>query len=289
MRASPVIDSVPFGDLDALAKLLAKRDVAAFVVEPILGEGGVVVPRSGYLAEAQALCRRHGTLLVLDEVQTGIGRTGSLFAFEREGFVPDLLVLGKSLGGGLAPVSCVLSSTEVHDRAYGSMRSFDLHSTTFAGYALGCAAALETLAIVRDEKLCENSFTHGERLLGALRAKLADHPLVREVRGRGLLVGIELGPPREGLVNRVAGAVTKQVFGQWLAVRLLEAGIVAQPASQDWNVLRLEPPLTISAAEIDRVTDTIAGVLGEYRDVASIVKDATARIGAQALAGWGFR
>ena len=286
-------EAVPFGDLGALGRVLERRRAAAFLVEPIQGEGGVVMPPRGYLRDAAALCRRHGTLLVLDEVQTGLGRTGALFAFTAEGVIPDVLVLGKALGGGLLPVSAALVSEKLHSAAYGSVETFDLHGSTFSGYALGCVAALETLRIIKDERLSENAAARGQELLDGLRARLAGHPMVREVRGRGLLVGIELGPPDSGglfgrLAARVTRAVSKNVFGQWLALRLLERGIVCQPAALRWDVLKLEPPLTVEAEHIRRVVDEVGAVLDDYRDLAPLLADVTTRLGRQLLSGWSF-
>jgi putrescine aminotransferase len=286
-------EAVPFGDLAALEKALAPRRAAAFVVEPILGEGGVILPPRGYLAEAQRLCARFGTLLVLDEVQTGLGRTGTLFAFQAEGVRPDVLVLGKALGGGLAPVSATLTSTALHEKAYGAVDRFDLHGSTFSGNAFACAAALATLHILDEEGLVTASAARGTQLLEGLRRRLAGHPLVREVRGRGLLVAVELGPPEErGLLARAKAplvrAVSKNVFGQWLALRMLERGIVCQPAAQRWDVLRLEPPLTVGAAEVDHVVAEVGAVLDDYRDLAPVLKDAGERLGRQFLTGWRF-
>ena len=282
---------VPFGDLDALSAAL-KAKPAAFVVEPILGEGGVVIPPEGYLQEAAVLCRKRGTLLVLDEVQTGIGRTGTLFACEQEGVVPDVLVLAKALGGGLLPISVAMTSAHWMNKAYGSTDRFDLHGSTFGGNGLACAAAMETLDIVADEGLVENARLRGEQLALGLRERLAGHPFVKDVRGRGLLVAIELGPTDAGLANKLAaplvGLLSKQVFGQWAAVKLLEAGIICQPAVQQWDVLRLEPPLTVGAAEVQLTIDAVGEILDAYRGVTALLKDVSARIGKQALAGWSF-
>lgn len=291
----PLLDEcvgVPFGDLPALEKALAPKRAAGFVVEPIQGEGGVVLPPAGYLKAARDLCRRHGTLFILDEVQTGLGRTGMMFACEAEGVAPDVLALGKSLGGSIAPVSAAITSAEIHDRAYGTMDRFDLHGSTFAGNSFGCAAALETLRILADEGLVAASAERGRQLLDGLRVRLAGHPLVREVRGRGLLVGIELGATDAGWTNRLApflvDLVSRKVFGQWLALRLLEEGILCQPASQHWNVLKLEPPLTVQAADIDLAVAAVGKVLDEYRGLAPLLKDVTGRVGRQFMAGWKF-
>ncbi len=289
----PECYEIPFDDLGALDKALAARRPAAFVVEPIQAEAGVVVPRRDYLKEAHALCKKHGALLVLDEVQTGLGRCGTTFAYQDEGFVPDVLVLGKALGGGLVPISAAVTSPDVHDRAYGRMDRFDLHGATFSGWTLGCRVARAALAILAEEHLTDAARERGEQLGERLRDALAEHPFVREVRGRGLLVGIELGPTRQsGLLGRllpgVVDLVSKRIFGQWLSLRLLERGIVAQPASQQWNVLKLEPPLTVSEAEIDRAVDAVVAILAEYTDMKKLLADVGQRFGQQLLSGWTF-
>jgi len=283
---------VPFGDLAALERALDAHRCAAFVVEPIQAEGGVVLPPPGYLAAAQALCRKRGTLLVLDEVQTGLGRTGMLFAHQAENMVPDVLCLAKALSGGLAAISVAVTSRALFDKAYGSPGRFDLHSSTYQGNAFSCAAALKTLELVDELNLTARCAERGEQLLAGLRQRLAGHPLIKDIRGRGLLVGIEFGPTGSSWLDKLAPAlvdkVSESMFGQWVAVKLLEAGILAQPASSRWNVLRLEPPLTISENEIATVIETVGTVLDEYRSIGPIVADVTRRAGAQWRDGWRF-
>jgi putrescine aminotransferase len=285
-------EEIPFGDLAALERVLLSQRAAAFVVEPIQAEGGVVLPPAGYLAEAGASCRRHGTLFVLDEVQTGLGRTGTLFAHQAEGIVPDVLVLAKALGGGIAPAAVTVTRLDIHQQAYGSMQRFDLHGSTFAGNALACAAALETLAVLDEEKLAQNSAARGEQLLDGLQRRLAGHPLVRDIRGRGLLVGIELGLDDSRLLARVAPEQLQETFtgilGQWIALQLLERRILCQPAAHRWNVVKLEPPLTVQSAQIDRAVEAVADVFDASRDVTRLVKNIAARVGRQALKGWTF-
>lgn len=285
--------AVPFGDLDALAHALRSREHAAFVVEPVLGEGGVRPAPPGYLRQARELCALNGTLFVLDEVQTGLGRTGRMFAFEHEGPTPDVLVLAKALGGGVVAISAAITSPDVHARAYGAMGRFDLHGTTMAGNALACAVARETLAVIDDEKLIANARARGEQMLHELSNRLKGHPLVREVRGCGLLVGIELGPTEANLLQRLAPwlvqAVSKGMFGQWVALRLLEAGILCQPCSQAWDVVRLEPPLTIREKDVMALSDAVAAVLEDYQGIGRLIADVTKRLGTQALDGFPFR
>jgi len=288
----PGCERVPFGDLPALERALAPRRAAAFLVEPIQAEGGVRIPPPGYLQAALDLCRRTGTLFVLDEVQTGFGRTGTMFAFQAEDLVPDVLVLGKSLGGSLLPVSATLTTSALHGKAYGTMDRFDLHGSTYGGNSLGCSTALETLRIVADENLVANAAARGKQLLEGLKRRLAGHPLVQDVRGRGLLVGVELGPTDAGWANRFARPfvekISRSIFGQWAALRLLERGILCQPAVLHWNVLRLEPPLTIREADIERAVSAVGEVLDEYHGVAPLLKDVAGRLGRQFMRGWEF-
>jgi putrescine aminotransferase len=273
---------VPFGDIAALREALSRRDAAGFVVEPIQGEGGVRLPPAGYLEQAQALCRRYGTLLVLDEVQTGIGRTGSLFAFEKDGFVPDVLALAKALGGGIATIGVALTGRALHRKAYGSMDRFDWHSSTFGGNSLSCVAAIETLRILEEENLVANAAARGAELIEGLRKRLSGHPFVKDIRGRGLLVGIEIGPTDATWLGRAAPAavslVSRKLFGHWVSLKLLERGIVCQPAALRWDVLKVEPPLTIRQEEIALFVDAVADIFAEYCDLPSLLGDAAKRL-----------
>ena len=201
----PGCQAVPFGDPGALERALRTRHFAAFVVEPIQGEGGMNVPPEGYLREAQRLCRETGTLLVVDEVQTGLGRTGALFASDDEGVEPDVMTLAKSLGGGLVPVGAMLTRRDLWTKAYGTIQGFALHSSTFGGGSLACAAGLATLRVLREEGLIENAQARGRQLAAGLDGLSRRCPMVKEVRGRGLLLG-QVQPPAAG---------SQKHFGAW--------------------------------------------------------------------------
>lgn len=289
----PECYEVPFDDLRALARELDQRKAAAFVVEPLQAEAGVIVPHEDYLRAAQDLCKRAGALLVVDETQTGLGRTGMMFAHQNDRFVPDVLVVGTALGGGLVPVAATLTTVDIHDRAYGRIDRFDMHGSSLSTYALGCEAALATLATLENDDIVRHAKERGEQLRERLRDTLTGHPFVRGVRGRGLLVGVELGPHKSGgflsrLLPGLVDMVSKQIFAQWLAVHLLERGIYCQPASLQRNVLKLEPPLTVTEAEVDRVVDAIADILGRYTDLRTLVSDVAARLGSQLVSGGAF-
>lgn len=224
---TPGFRLVPYGDAGALERAITPETVA-FLVEPIQGEAGVIVPPAGYLRRVQALCRRHGVLLIADEIQTGLGRTGALLACEHEGVRPDVLTLGKALSGGMYPVSAVLASREV----LGVFRPGD-HGSTFGGNPLACAVAREALRVIVEEELPQRAAELGGYLLDRLRA--IDSPHVAEHRGRGLFVGLELRPE--------AGGARR--FCEALQAR----GVLAKETHD--TVIRLAPPLVITRQELD--------------------------------------
>lgn len=289
----PACFEIPFGDLRALGRALAKHRPAAVVLEPIQAEGGVRLPPRGYLREAAALARRAGTLLVLDEVQTGLGRTGALFAHQHpdEAFVPDVLVLGKSLGGSLLPLAVAVTSPELHGRAFGSLERFDLHGSTFAGNALACVAGLATLELSVTEDLAKRAEARGERLRHGLARRLTGHPLVREIRGRGLLIGVELGAEkslRHPFSAALGEGLARTVLSQWIAFRMLEAGVLCQPASQAPSVLRFSPPLTIEEPEIDRIVDIAGDAFDACREPGPVLERLLKTVASRGLSGFPF-
>lgn len=286
----PGCEAIPFGDLESLEQKLTARDCAAFLVEPIQCEGGIILPPNGYLAKAQELCRKYETVLILDEVQTGIGRTGSFCAFQQEGFVPDVLLLAKSLGGSLTTIGATITNPELHQKAFGPMDRFELPFSTFGGNSLACAAGLETLSILEDEGMIENCRERGEQLLAGLKERLSGHPFVRDVRGRGLLVAVDLGPTSQGFLNRLWPSLVQKVMdnvlGVWIVSRMLENGLMGALATHHWNILRLEPPLTITKEQIDTIIDKVSRALEEYQSIPKVLKDFGARVGSQWWRGW---
>lgn len=221
---TPGFVQVPYGDLDALRAAI-KPETCAILVEPIQGEGGVIVPPPGFLKGASQLCREQRVLFMADEIQTGLGRTGDLFACDHDGIRPDVLIVGKALGGGYYPVSAVLA-----DRALMELFRPGDHGSTFGGNPLGCAVALASLDVIIEERLSARARYAGAALMQGLRALNSPH--VKDIRGRGLLIGIELqGRARE------------------LSETLLQHGIAAKDTHE--NVLRIAPPLVIEDAEIE--------------------------------------
>src|SRR5919204_1864479 len=247
---------LPFGDAAALERELRHRNVAAVVLEPMQGEGGMHPAPPGYLAEAARLCRRYGTLLVLDEIQTGLGRCGFLFLCEEDNVEPDVLLLAKGLSGGLAPIAAMITRRRLWERAYGTLQRYDLHCTTFGGGPVACAAALATLEVIERDRLAQAAAAAGEYLEARLRAATAGHRLVREVRGRGLLWGIELDAP--------AGGIGADLAGQWVVTELLERGMLTQVCADATGVVRVQPPLTVTREAIDLFAEALRATLADH-------------------------
>ncbi len=228
---------VPYGDADALEAAITPN-TAAFIVEPIQGEGGVIVPPEGYLRRVREICTRNRVLLIADEIQTGLGRTGRLFACEHEGVRPDVVAIGKALSGGFYPVSAVLASAEIL-----SVFTPGTHGSTFGGSPLACAVARAALRVLVEEDLVGNAAAMGDYFMDRLREVASPH--VREVRGRGLLIGVELLPEAGG-ARRFCEA-------------LQDEGILAKETHVD--TIRFAPPLIITKDQIDWAIERIAGVL----------------------------
>jgi ornithine--oxo-acid transaminase len=242
---APGFKLVPFGDAAALEASITPN-TAAFLIEPIQGEGGINVPPAGYLAEAARICRAHNVLLICDEVQTGLGRTGRMLACQHDGVTPDGVILGKALGGGLLPVSLFLARREVMD----VFKPGD-HGSTFGGNPIAAAVGLAALDLLVEERLVERAAMLGRHLFSRLATLKS--PLIRDIRGRGLLAGIELD----------ASKIQASAFAE----RLLGAGILTKETHR--NTIRLAPPFIITVPEIDWAVDRIAEVL------AAVSKDLT--------------
>jgi ornithine--oxo-acid transaminase len=259
----PGFERVPFGDLDVLEEQLRREDVALFIVEPVQGKG-VYPPPPGYLAGAQALCRRYGTLFCVDEVQTGFGRTGTMFAFEHWGIEPDLVPVAKSLSGGYVPVGALLMTSAVHAAVYDSMEHAVSHGSTFAPNELAMAAGLATLHELDEQRLVERSARLGERLLEATRTLVDEFDVVRDVRGLGLMWAIEFGePPRSGRLSwRMIEKMQSGLFAQLVVVPLFaEHRILSQVAGHKMAVLKALPPLVVAEEDVDEFAAALAATI----------------------------
>ncbi|MSR28813.1 MAG: aspartate aminotransferase family protein [Phycisphaerales bacterium] len=250
------IRRVGFGDLEALERELSLGDVAAFVVEPIQGKG-VNIPPPGYLEEASRLCKRHKTLFVVDEVQTGVGRTGSFLAIDQEGSIePDMVVLSKGLSGGFVPVGAVLLTRRVWDSVFSRLDRAIVHSSSFHMGSLAMVAALATLAVYDDERLAERARSTGAHLAHGLRAMQSRYEFMREIRQRGLMIGIEFGKPKSLPLMaawKLVSTLDRNLFTQAVTIPLMEDHrILTQVAGHGLSVLKLTPPLTLTIEQADR-------------------------------------
>ena len=240
---------VAFNDLAALERALASRAVAAFFVEPIQGKG-VVLPDDGYLQGAFELCRKYGTLFVADEIQTGLGRTDRFLASEHWGIEPDMVLVAKALSGGHVPVGAVLTHKWVFDKVFNSMVRAVVHGSTFSKNDLAMAAGLATLEVIESEKLVERSAQLGERLLRSFEEMSRRHELIRSVRGKGLMIGIEFGPPRSARLRaswNLLETASSGLFCQLIVIPLFnEHKLLTQVAGHGNHTIKLIPSLTIS-------------------------------------------
>lgn len=262
----PDCDVVPFGDIDALEKALSKKDVAGFFFEPIQGKS-VTLPFNNYLSTAQQLCRQYGTLLVADEVQTGLGRTGKFFAFEHWGIEPDLIAIAKALSGGYVPVGAVLCRGDIFAKVFHRMDRALVHGSTFGKNPMAMAAGLATLHVLDEENLVENSARMGDRLMKALQPLTEKYELFYEVRGKGLTIGLEFRSPRS--LNLKVGwtmleTVQKGLFSQLITVPLFQRHhILTQVAANNSNIIKLLPPLIIGEEEVDLFVNAFEDVLAD--------------------------
>jgi ornithine--oxo-acid transaminase len=234
---TPGFTIIPYGDADALEAAITPN-TAAFMVEPLQGEAGVTVPPAGFLERAQELCAKNDVLFVLDEVQTGLGRTGRRFCYQHEDVHPDLVIVGKALGGGIYPVSAVVGKMEIL-----SLFRPGEHGSTFGGNPLGCAVARESLRVLEDEQLASRSAELGEYLMARLRA--IQSPYIKEVRGKGLLIGLVLEPDAGG--------------ARRFCVALMEEGLLCKETHED--VIRFAPPLVISREQLDWALERVEKVI----------------------------
>jgi ornithine--oxo-acid transaminase len=252
----PEVGSIPYLDLGALEAALSTGRFAAFIVEPVQSESGVNVPTSAAWIKAEEICRRHGTLLVLDEVQTGLGRTGHILAAHRFGVRPDMVILAKALSGGLIPVGAVLMREDVNRSVYSSIERSFLHASTFGENTLAMRAGLTVLDILEDERLLERSCRLGETLRAGVRSLAAKYEMVGEVRGLGLMNGIEFRPPQSRRLRLLHGGFAKihpGLFGQMVVRSLFkDEGILTQMCGNNYQVVKASPPLTSSEDEIGR-------------------------------------
>ena len=272
----PGSGEVRFGDADELEKELRSRDVAALIVEPIQGKGVNVATQEYWDAVAQ-LCRRYGTLLIVDEVQTGLGRTGKLWAHEHYGLVPDIITMSKALSGGFIPVGAMVTSTEIADKVYSSMQRAMVHSSTFKNNQLAMVAGLATLATIDDENLVDRARMTGDAFEKALIPLMERHASFQAVRGKGLMIGLVFGLPatmRQRARFRLLEAAHTGLFSQVIVAPLFSRHrILTQVAADSMNVVKLLPPLIIGQEEVDHFAEALDDVLTQTERGPSLIVD----------------
>ncbi|GAA4761747.1 aspartate aminotransferase family protein [Streptomyces sanyensis] len=281
--------AIELGDLDALERELARGDVAGLVVEPIQGKGVHPAP-PGFLQGAQELLHRHGALLIADEVQTGLGRTGDFYAFQYEaGIEPDLVCVAKALSGGYVPVGATLGRDWIFKKVYSSMDRVLVHSASFGSNAQAMAAGLAVLAVLEDEQVVANARVTGELLRSRLAALVDRYELLHEVRGRGLMIGIEFGRPDSlGLRSRwtMLQAARKGLFAQTVVHPLLHRHrILTQVSGDRLEVIKLIPPLIIGEAEVDRFVSAFTAVMDDAHSGGGLLWDFGRTLVRQAVSG----
>ena len=273
----PHIQSIDFNNLECLASALKSKQFAAFIVEPIQGEGGMIVPEQGYLKSVEELCRSTGTLLIIDEVQTGLGRTGKMFAVEHENVQPDILTLAKSLSGGLIPIGAMLTRRDLWMKAYGTFQTFALHTSTFSGGSLACSAGSAAIQVLLNDGLIENARIQGDRLRSGLLNIAQRTKRIKDVRGVGLMIGLELNPMSDVMRKHHQGSDSNlsimipeydEMIASfptiYLTANLLEHyKIFTQTARSNSNVLRIQPSLLIHDHQVDYFLHAVESILTE--------------------------
>ncbi len=282
----PGCDKVRLNDLDALSAELKKEDVAAFVLEPVQGKG-VFIAEDDYLRQARELCSRHGTALAFDEVQTGFGRTGRMFSLEHSGVEPDILIISKALSAGLVPVGAVLTKRSIYDGVFDSLDNCVVHSSTFGQGAYAMAAGIATLHVLEEEGLVENSRRMGELLLEGLRELAGRFELVKDVRGRGLMIAIELGEPASLKLKmgwKLASKLQKGLVAQAMVMSLLaDHRILTQVAGHGLEVIKLIPSLVIDESDVKHFLTAFEDVLERSHRFPGPIWEFTTRLAKHAL------
>jgi len=259
---------VALDDVATLERELAKRDVAAFVIEPVQGKG-CKSPRTDFFVRAQELCRQHGTLLISDEIQTGLGRTGKMFGFEHWNLEPDIITLAKTLSGGYVPCGAIITRREIYQKTFSRMDRCVVHSTTFGRNNLAMACGLAALDVIDSENLVVNAARMGALLMEKIDALRAKHSFIKEVRGKGLIIAIEFQEPTEFKLKmawKLLHKVDKVLFAQMVVTQMLSKHrILTQVAGHAMDVVKILPPLIITEREIDMFVNALDDVLAECR------------------------
>lgn len=282
----PDCQSVPFNDLAALEAALQQNDVAAFIVEPVQGKG-VNVPNDSYLPEVARLCKQYGALFIADEIQTGLGRTGKLWAIEHWGVEPDMVLMAKALSGGFIPVGAVAMKPLIMDKVFNRMDRAVVHGSTFAKNNMAMAAGLATLNVIEEQGLVENAARVGEDMIQQLRAMIDRYEFLKEVRGKGLMIAVEFGAPKSLKLKAawsMLEAANKGLFCQMVTIPLFaQHRVLSQVAGHGMNVVKLLPPLILTDTDKQWVVEAFDQVIADCHKVPGSVWDLGKTLAGHAL------
>ncbi|BCX81538.1 ornithine--oxo-acid transaminase [Methylomarinovum caldicuralii] len=282
----PDCDPIPFNDLEALERALKAKETAAFIVEPIQGKG-VNLPDDDYLAEAARLCHRHGALFVADEIQTGLGRTGRLWAIDHWNVEPDMLLMAKALSGGFVPVGAVAMTRRIMDKVFNRMDRAVVHGSTFSKNNMAMAAGLATLEVLESEHLMENAARQGEALLAELGALVDRYEFFHQVRGKGLMLALEFGKPESFKLKtawNLLETANKGLFSQMVTIPLFKKHrILSQVAGHGMNVVKFLPPLVIGDDDRRWIVTAMDDVLADCHQVPGAIWDLGRTLAGHAL------
>ncbi len=262
----PDTDSIKFNDIDDLENKLKAGDVAAFIAEPVIGHG-VNIPSDDFFPKAQELCRKYGTLFIMDEVQTGFGRTGKMFAYQHWNLEPDIVTMAKALSGGYVPCGCFITTREIHQSVYSPLDNCVKHSTTFGRNNLAMVSGLATIHVLENEGMVENCAKMGKLLKEKLTALQQKHSYIKEVRGLGLMIAIEFQEPK-GILQKATWKMLKaannSLFTQMIVTSLMDNyKIITQVTSHEVHAVKLLPPFIITEAEVDKFVKAFDETLSE--------------------------
>ena len=272
----PNCNAIPFNDLEALEKALHENDVAAFIVEPVQGKG-VHVPDENYFHEVERLCKKHGTLFVADEIQTGLGRTGKFWAIDHWGVNPDMILMAKALSGGFIPVGAVAMTQNIMDTVFNRMDRAVVHGSTFSKNNMAMAAGLATLQVMEEEKLVENSAKVGDDIINSINAMKSKYEFLKEARGKGLMIAVEFQSPKSMKLKaawKMLEAANKGLFCQMVTIPLFkDHHVLTQVAGHGMNVVKLLPPLNLTQKDRDWVVDSFEKTIGDTHQVPGSIWD----------------
>ncbi len=282
----PNCDAVPFNDLEALEQALSKNDVAAFIVEPIQGKG-VNLPDDNYFSEVERLCKKHGTLFVADEVQTGLGRTGKFWAVDHWNAKPDMILMAKALSGGFVPVGAVAMTQNIMDSVFNRMDRAVVHGSTFSKNNMAMAAGLATLHVIENEKLVENSAAVGEDIIQSINALAGQYEFLKEARGKGMMIAIEFNSPKSLKLKAawaMLEAANKGLFCQMITIPLFkEHRMLTQVAGHGMNVVKLLPPLNLTQKDRDWIVNSFDKAIADTHQIPGSIWDLGKNLASHAM------